>query len=146
MSELGTARHIFVFAAARAYFCLAAKVAKRQSARSLGDLLVFDDEIKRTRLRLRQLLILRHLQTAGARLRNQARRLTRKLVSKLDTSSSLFLSGHEKRNLYPLIRNVSQIGFFFLAFPSGTKNLSQLPLITKLLRRIFGAARKPKIK
>jgi len=63
------------------------KKQKCPSAQSLGDLLVFDGDprpqaeqakqIKRTRLRLRQLLILRHLQTAGARLRNQSAQASR---------------------------------------------------------------------
>jgi len=53
------------------------KKQKCLSARLLGDLLVFDGEIKRTRLRLRQLLILRHLQTAGARLHNQSAQTSR---------------------------------------------------------------------
>jgi len=59
----------------------------------LGDLLVFDGEIKRTRLRLRQLLILRHLQTAGARLRNQNAQASRRSVFlKLKLFLSLFLA------------------------------------------------------
>jgi len=56
-----------------AYFCLAAKVAKRPSARLLCDLLKLNGEIKRTRLRLKQLLILRHFRVAGIRLRNRWR-------------------------------------------------------------------------
>ena len=51
-----------------ALFCLATKETKMPGARLLGDLLALNGEIKRTRLRLRHLLILRHLQTAGARL------------------------------------------------------------------------------
>jgi len=108
MAELGTARMPFVFAAARAYFCLAAKVAKRRSARSLGDLLFscFGNE-KNSPAAQTAFHFFRNCEKQVPACAIKARRRHEEACFLNLSIFFRFPSCHKSRNLLPLIWNVS---------------------------------------